>query len=214
MAPPASVQTMGVYREQVLPRLIDRMCGVHGLARWRAAAADGLRGRVVEVGFGSGLNVEHYPAGVDTVFVLEPSRVAMRLAQPRIDRGEVKVEHVGPDGGAIALDDDSCDAGLVTFTLCTVPDASLVLDELRRVLRPGGRLHFLEHGVAPDASVAAWQRRIEPLQRRLADGCRLTRDPVALVKKAGFAVEDLEQGYVPGPRPWSWFTRGAAANPG
>jgi ubiquinone/menaquinone biosynthesis C-methylase UbiE len=205
---------VGLYREQVLPRLIDRMCGMQGLARWRAQAADGLGGRVVEVGFGSGLNVEHYPAGVDTVFVLEPSRVAMRLAQPRIDRAGVKVEHVGPDGQAIALDDDSCDAGLVTFTLCTVPDPSLVLDELRRVLRPGGRLHFLEHGVAPDASVAAWQRRMEPLQRRLADGCRLTRDPVALVRKAGFAVEDLEQGYVPGPRPWSWFTRGAAANPG
>ncbi len=201
---------MGLYRDQVLPRVIDRMCGVAGLGRWRSRATEGLSGTVVEIGFGSGLNLEHYPSEVETVFAVEPAGVALRLAERRIESSGIKVEHVGLDGQSIPLDDHSCDAALTTFTLCTIPDPDEALAELRRVLRPGGRLHFLEHGLSPDARVATWQRRIEPFQRPLAGGCRLTRDPVGLVSAAGFAVGEIEQGYVPGPKPWSWFTTGVA----
>jgi SAM-dependent methyltransferase len=204
---------MGFYRQQVVPRLVDQMCGAAGFDGWRARAADGLYGRVVEVGFGSGLNVPHYPDGVETVLAVEPAQVARRLAEPRIRTTPVRVEHVGLDGQAIPLDDTSCDAALVTFTLCTVPDPALVLGEIRRVLRPGGSVHFLEHGLSPDAAVTKWQRRLEPLQRRVADGCHLTRDPSALVEAAGFALERIEQRYVRGPKPWCWLTLGLATRP-
>jgi SAM-dependent methyltransferase len=205
---------VGFYREHILPRLVDRACGTAGMTSWRVGVSEGLRGRVVEIGFGSGLNVEHYPAEVDIVFAVEPAEVARRLAERRVASSSVRVEHVGLDGQSIPLASDSCDAALSTFTLCTVPDPGLVLSELRRVVRPGGELHFLEHGLAPDPDVVAWQRRLEPLQRRLADGCHLTRDIPVLIADAGFVVDRIEQRYAKGPRPWSWFTTGVALNPG
>jgi len=125
----------------------------------------------------------------------------------------VTVEHVGLDGQQIPLDDDSCDAALSTFTLCTIPDVVAALAELRRVVRPGGRFHFLEHGRSPDVKVATWQRRLEPVQKRLADGCHLTRDPAALVSEAGFELEQVSSRYASGPKPWVWFTEGVARNP-
>ena len=204
---------MGFYREQILPRLVDRACGTAGLQRWRAEVMAGLAGRVVEIGFGSGLNVEHYPPEVAVVLAVEPAAVARRLAAKRIEAGGVPVHHVGLDGQAIPLDDDSCDAALSTFTLCTVRDPAKALSELRRVLRPGGRFHFLEHGLSPDASVARWQHRLDPWQCRLVDGCHLTRDALTLVGDAGFLIERSEQRYAKGPKPWSWFTLGVAANP-
>jgi ubiquinone/menaquinone biosynthesis C-methylase UbiE len=181
--------------------------------RWRSSAIAGLSGRVVEIGFGSGLNVKHYPPEVDVVLAVEPAAVARRRAAKRVAAGSTPVEHVGLDAQAIPLDDDSCDSALSTFTLCTVPDPAKVLSELRRVLRPGGRFHYLEHGIAPDPSVARWQRRLDPWQARIADGCHLTRDASALVGEAGFVVERNEQRYVKGPKPWSYFTVGVAVNP-
>ncbi len=109
--------------------------------------------------------------------------------------------------------DASCDAALFTFTLCTMPDPQQALSELWRVVRPGGTVHVLEHGLFPDAGVATWQRRIEPVQRRLADGCHLARDPTRLVERAGFVMERDEQRYVRGPKPWCWITLGLAATP-
>jgi SAM-dependent methyltransferase len=203
---------VGFYREHVLPRLVDRACGTASLANWRVAVTAGLAGRVVEIGFGSGLNLVHYPAAVDVVLAVEPSVVARRLAAARVAISPVAVEHVGLDGQSLPLPDASCDAALSTFTLCTIPDIHRGLSELRRVIRPGGRFHFLEHGLAPDPGVAIWQRRLEPLQRRLADGCRLTRDIPAVIAEAGFAIEQIEQRYARGPRPWSWFTIGVAIN--
>ena len=208
-----SVGVVGFYRDQVLPRLVDRTCGVAGMRRWRAAVTEGLGGRVVEIGFGSGLNVEHYPDEVEEVLAVEPAVVARRLAARRIGASRVRVEYVGLDGREIPLEDSSCDAALSTFTLCTVPDPDLVLRELRRVLRPGGRFHFLEHGLSPDPPVARWQRRLDPLQCRFADGCHLTRDMPVLVGEAGFSLERTEQRYTKGPKSWSWFTVGVATNP-
>ncbi|HUY20991.1 MAG TPA: class I SAM-dependent methyltransferase [Acidimicrobiales bacterium] len=204
---------MSFYREQVLPRLVDRACGTSGLRRWRAGVTEGLTGRVVEIGFGSGLNVEYYPSTVDRVLAVEPAAVARRLSSKRVSRSAVPVDHIGLDGQAIPLDDDSCDSALSTFTLCTIPDVHQALAELMRVMRPGARLHFLEHGLAPDPGVAAWQRRLEPLQRRLADGCHLTREPARLVTEAGFTIEHVEERYGKGPKPWSWFTSGLALKP-
>ena len=205
---------VGFYREHVLPRLVERACSTAGMTSWRAAVTEGLEGRVVEIGFGSGLNLEHYPAAVEVVLAVEPAAVARRLAVRRIAASRVPVEHVGLDGQSIPLADASIDAALSTFTLCTIPDVRQALAELRRVVRPGGRLHFLEHGLAPDPAVVVWQRRLEPLQRRLADGCHLTRDIPALIADAGFLIERVEQRYAKGPRPWSWFSVGVAVNPG
>jgi ubiquinone/menaquinone biosynthesis C-methylase UbiE len=203
---------MGLYREHVLPRLVDRACRSEGLQRWRAEVTSGLVGRVVEIGFGSGLNVEHYPPEVGMVLAVEPAKAARRLAAWRVGAGTVTVEHIGVDGQAIPLADGSCDAALSTFTLCTVADPGKVLAELRRVLRREGQFHFLEHGASPDRSVARWQSRLDPWQRRLADGCHLTRDALALVGQAGFIVDHYEQGYAAGPKPWSYFTMGVAVN--
>ncbi len=204
---------MGLYREHVVPRLVDLACGTAGLDSWRARTTEGLSGTVVEIGFGSGLNVPHYPPAVDVVLAVEPARVARRLARRRIEASAVTVEHVGLDGQGIPLADESCDAALCTFTLCTVPDPARALTEVRRVLRPGGTVHFLEHGLSPDPGVARWQHRLDPLQRRLADGCHLTRDPTTLLVDAGFEVRRSEQQYVQGPKPWSWLTVGIAATP-
>ena len=140
------------------------------------------------------------------------AKVARRLAAKRAGAGAVPVRHIGLDGQAIGLPDASCDAALSTFTLCTVADPAKVLAELRRVLRSEGRFHFLDHGIAPEPSAAKWQRRLDPWQRRLADGCHLTRDTLALVGQAGFVVERYEQGYARGPKPWSYFTMGIAVN--
>jgi ubiquinone/menaquinone biosynthesis C-methylase UbiE len=204
---------MGVYRERVLPRLVDKMCGAPGFDRYRAETAAGLSGRVVEIGFGSGLNLAHYPPEVQVVLAVEPAALARRLAEPRVRAAAVRVEQVGLDGQEIPLDEASCDGALCTFTLCTVPDPERALSEVRRVLRPGGEIHFFEHGLSPDPGVARWQHRMEPVQRRLADGCHLTRDAAALVEKAGFSIRRNEQQYVRGPKPWSFVTLGVGVKP-
>ncbi len=209
-----SVPPVGLYREHVVPRLVDLACGTAGFDRWRARTTEGLSGTVIEIGFGSGLNLRHYPPEVDVVLAVEPARVARRLAQRRIEESALRVEHVGLDGQKIPLGDASCDAALCTFTLCTVPDPARALAEVRRVLRPGGTVHFLEHGLSLDPGVARWQHRLDPLQRRLADGCHLTRDATTLVGDAGFELQFSEQQYVQGPKPWCWLTVGVAATPG
>ena len=205
---------MGFYREQVLPRLVDRACGTGELRHWRKQVTAGLSGTVVEIGFGSGLNMPAYPPEVHLVYAVEPASTARRLAEERIATSHVQVEHVALHGESLPLGDASCDGALSTFTLCTIPGVEAALAELRRVLRPGARFHFLEHGLAPDPSIATWQRRAEPLQKRLADGCHLTRDPTALVRTAGFEIERVESRYAKGPKPWAWFTEGVAINRG
>jgi ubiquinone/menaquinone biosynthesis C-methylase UbiE len=183
------------------------------MSEWRAGVTSGLRGRVIEIGFGSGLNVAHYPPTVEVVLAVEPAEVARRLAGRRIAASSIPVEHVGLDGQSIPLEDASCDGALSTFSLCTIPDARVALSELRRVVRPGAAFHFLEHGLAEDPAVAGWQRRLDPWHCRMAGGCHLTRDIPTLVSDAGFVMDRVEQRYAKGPRPWSWFTMGIAINP-
>jgi SAM-dependent methyltransferase len=151
------------------------------------------------------------------VSAVEPSDVGWALSRRRRAGSQVPVERTGLDGQRIEAGDASYDAALSTFTLCTIPDVAAALAEVHRVLRPGGLFHFLEHGLAPDAGVVAWQHRLEPLQRRVFAGCHLTRDVPALVVDAGLEITLLEQRYLPGPRigrPWTYGYLGRAVRPG
>jgi SAM-dependent methyltransferase len=207
---------MGVWSDRVLPHLVDASLRSHEVGELRARVCAGLHGEVLEIGFGSGLNARFYPAQVTRVSAVEPSDVAWRLSAPRRQRAGVPVTRSGLDGQRLAEPDASHDAALVSFTLCTVADPALALRELRRVVRPGGRLHFLEHGLAPEDGVRRWQRRLEPVERRLAGGCHLTRDVPAMLADAGWVIDPgrFEQAYLDGPaasRPWTFVSLGVAS---
>ena len=202
--------SLRVWDERVVPRLTDRGLRGRELGEAREAVCAGLAGRVLEIGFGGGLNVRWYPPDVTSVTAIEPSDLGWQISGRRRARSDLPIERAGLDGQRLALPDDSHDSALVTFTLCTIPDPLLALREARRVVRDGGRLHVLEHGLAPEESVRRWQRRMEPLQRAVAGGCHLTRDIPALLRDAGWRVEELEQSYLLGPamsRPWTYGYR-------
>jgi ubiquinone/menaquinone biosynthesis C-methylase UbiE len=186
---------MGLYREQVLPRIVNAACGLKAVDPLRSRVCEGLEGDVVELGFGSGLNVPFYPATVTRVSAVEPADVGWKLADKRLRGTSVPVERAGLDGQSLPLADNSYDAALSTWTLCTIPDLAAALAEVRRVLRPGGTLHFLEHGLAPDESVRRWQHRLEPLQKRMFGGCHLTRPIAGLLTSAGFEITELDVFY-------------------
>ena len=189
---------MGLYAEQVLPRLINVGCGMKSSNPFRERACAGLHGRVVEIGFGSGLNVAFYPAAVTGVAAIEPAELGWKLAEKRVAASSVPIERTGLDGQSIPLSDDSCDTALSTWTLCTIPDVAAALSEVRRVLKPGGTLHFVEHGLAPDDEVRRWQHRLEPVQKRVFGGCHLTRPIVDLLTGAGFTITEIDVFYQPG----------------
>jgi SAM-dependent methyltransferase len=183
---------MGIYDQRVLPRILNVACGTKTADPLRRRVCAGLAGEVIEIGFGSGHNVPFYPPAVARVAAVEPADLAWRLAGRRLLAASVPVQRSGLDGQSLPFADNSYDAALSTWTLCTIPDVAAALREVRRVLRPGGLLHFVEHGLAPDEPVRRWQRRIEPLQKRLFGGCHLTRQVAGLVTAAGFTLSDLE----------------------
>ncbi len=170
---------------------------------------EGLSGTIVEIGFGSGLNVPLYPTKLERVYAVEPSAVAMKLARKRIRDAMVPIEFAGTDAHELELADESCDMALSSFTLCTVEDPGFVLRQVWRVLKPGGQFHFLEHGMAPTLGVSSLQRVIDPLQRRVF-GCHLTRRPLELVREAGFEMLWVDEGPVRGPKPWTYLSAGVA----
>ena len=190
---------MGIYAEQVLPRMINAACGMRSSNPLRSRVCEGLHGQVVEIGFGSGHNVPFYPAAVTGVAAIEPADLGWKLAAKRLAASTVTVERSGLDGQALPLPDDSCDTALSTWTLCTIPGAAVALAEVRRVLKPGGTLHFVEHGLAPDEKVQRWQHRLEPMQKRLFGGCHLTRAIADLLVDAGFEITEVEVFYEKGP---------------
>ena len=157
-----------------------------------------VAGDVVEVGFGSGNNVDFYPGAVTRVVAVEPSGVAWKLARKRVEASRVPIERVGLDAQGLPFEDDSFDAALSTWTMCTIPDAVAALRELRRVLKPGGLLHFVEHGLAPDLKVQRWQHRLNGMQQRLFGGCNLDRPIAQLVAKGGFTITQIEEFYEKG----------------
>ena len=202
---------MGFYAEQIVPRLTYLTMRSEPLGKIRAKTLSGVRGVVLEAGFGSGLNLPHYPAGVSRVLAVEPSPVARKIAAPAIAAAPFDVDFVGLDGQRISLDDKSVDFVVTTWTLCTIPDAAVALNEFARVLRVGGQFVFAEHGLAPDSTVARWQNRLNGAQRRLAGGCNLNRKIDDLIGASPLLIKSLKQFYMPGLKTHSYLYMGSAA---
>jgi ubiquinone/menaquinone biosynthesis C-methylase UbiE len=202
------------WNEQVVPRVTDLLLGAGEIHKLRERVCAGLEGEVLEIGFGSGLNIEHYPPAVERVSGVEPSDVAWHIAEAKhMGAGGPPVVRAGLDGQALELADASMDAALSTFTLCTIPHLDVALKEVARVLKPGGDFHFLEHGLAPDPRVARWQHRLTPLQRRLAAGCHLDRPVADAVSRSGLVIEDLDTFYLPGLKVFGRIYLGRAVKP-
>jgi ubiquinone/menaquinone biosynthesis C-methylase UbiE len=202
---------MGFYQDQFLPRIQDKVMNRTATREVRARVCSALHGEVVEIGFGTGLNAAYYPSQVSKVQAIEPSSVCLRIAEPRIAESGHEVEAAGLDGQHLDLPTEKFDAVLSTWTMCTIPDLVTALAEMKRVLKPGGSLHFVEHGHAPDPSVSRWQQRIEPIHKRLAGGCHLTRTIPAVIEQAGFDIDRLDTYYFNGePKPFGYTFEGHA----
>lgn len=199
------------YEERVLPVVIDKICGSKGFAPHRRAALAGTHGTVLEIGFGSGTNLAHYPPEVERLLAVEPAGRAVDLAAGRIARARFPVEVIGLDGEHLPLEAASVGCVVSTFTLCTVPHVEQALSEIRRVLRPGGTLHVLEHGLDDEPAVQRWQRRLDPLQQAIAGGCHLTRHVPSVVEAAGLRWIELHRWSEGHPYSYTSMTRGVAA---
>jgi ubiquinone/menaquinone biosynthesis C-methylase UbiE len=204
---------MGFYQDQVTPRITNVIMNAADLRVIRDRVAAGLAGEVVEVGFGSGLNLPHYPPAVTRVLAVDPARLGRKLAAKRIAASPVPVEFAGLDGERLPWPDDRFDHVLITWSLCTIPDPRQALAQIYRVLRPGGVMHFVEHGRAPDPRVARWQDRLTPLQRRIAGGCHLNRPIGELIAGSGLRVTRMENYYLRGPKALGYTFEGRAAKP-
>jgi ubiquinone/menaquinone biosynthesis C-methylase UbiE len=201
---------MGFYEDRILPYCVDLALGGKQFGRLRERVVAGIDGEVLEVGFGSGRNVPFYPSDVTRVRAVDPATVGLKLAAKRVAASTVPVEYVGLDGESLPLDEASVDHVLTTWTLCTIPDVGRALGEIRRVLRPGGSLHFLEHGRSPDPGVARWQDRITPINRRIAGGCHPNRPIESIVADSGLQIAELQNYYVRGPKPLGYMYEGVA----
>lgn len=201
---------MGFYGDQVLPRITNVLLAGQEFKQIRERVAADLSGEILEVGFGSGLNVPLYPAGVRRVLAVDPATAGRKLAARRIAARAVPVEFVGLNAESLPLDSNSVDHVLITWTMCTIPAVEKALREVHRVLCAGGEMHFAEHGRSPDPKVAVWQDRLNPLQRVWAGGCNLNRPIDRLVIEAGLEMTRLETFYLSGPKPMGYMYEGVA----
>ncbi len=202
---------MSWYEEKVLPHLINLACSTKPAQKQREKVVPGASGDVLEIGFGSGLNLPYYDrANVRRIWGLEPSSGMREIAAEPIANSGLDVELIDLPGEEIPLDDDSVDTVLITYTLCTIVDVASALDGMRRVLKPGGKLLFCEHGKAPDGSVVKWQERMNPTWRRFAGGCNMNRDIPAILAAAGFDIKDDNRMYIPGIKSLSYNYWGSA----
>ena len=188
---------MGLYSDHILPRGINWVMSRAEFTAQRLRVVPNLQGRVLEIGFGSGLNLPYYPSATTRIYALDPVTLGRKLAAQRIAACPTPVEFIELNDGKYALDSQSVDAVLSTWTMCTIPDLANALAEIKRVLVPGGQLHFLEHGLSRKASVARWQKRLTPLQKCIAGGCRLDVDHELELRNAGFAIQELDQFKMP-----------------
>ena len=201
---------MGFYQDQIVPLLINWSMRQKNLAAYRARIIPAAEGRVLEIGIGSGLNLPFYSRNVARVIGLEPSARLLAMAR-RVERaGNGSVEFIEGSAEAIPLQEASIDTVVTTWTLCSIPDALRALRDMRRVLRPDGRLLFVEHGRAPDPKVIWWQDRLTPVWKRLGGGCHLNRAIGTLIEGAGFQFDRLETGYMRGPKPMTFMYEGSA----
>ncbi|WP_428415054.1 class I SAM-dependent methyltransferase [Methylibium sp.] len=200
------------YDDHILPRAVDVICGLPSFERGRADLVPHASGRVLEIGMGTGRNLPYYrAAGLRCLCGVDPGLHA--LAQRRAKAAGLEIQALPLSAERIPVDDRSFDCVVSTFTLCTIPDAAQALKEVYRVLVPGGRLLFLEHGAAPDSTVRRWQDRITPYWRPLAGGCHLNREMPGLIESAGFTIDRLDRGYRPGPRWLTYLYSGVATRP-
>lgn len=205
---------MSFYHDHILPHLINATCGAGQMKKIRSQIVPGAHGKVLEIGFGSGHNLPFLDADkIDQYWALEPDAHIRKLAQKRLEHVPLKPEFLDLEAEAIPLEDASVDTVLVTFTLCTIPLVEKALGQMRRVLKPGGRLIFAEHGAAPDAGVARWQKRIEPVWKPLAGGCHLTRKPLDLIEQNGFSLEGSESLYMPKAPRFAGYVSWGSARP-
>lgn len=204
---------MGFYDRWILPTLLDRIMRQSEIERFRRGLIPEAEGRVLEIGVGSGLNLPLYTGAVTALVGLDPSDRLLAMARRRAEGSAVPVELVQGSATAIPLDDASVDMLVMTWTLCSIPDPVAALGEMRRVLRPGGALLFVEHGLSPQDGVARWQHRLTPLWRRIGGGCHLNRKVDDLLRLAGFEIAQLANEYAVGPRPMTYMYQGRAINP-
>lgn len=203
---------MGLYSRYVLPHLLDYAMRDKPIMRQRAKVVPLARGRVLEVGIGSGLNLSFYdPGKVEKVFGLDPSPELQVKARKRAAEAGVDVDWLALSSERIPLPDDSVDSIVITYTMCTIPDVHTALLEMRRVLKPGAKMLFSEHGTAPDESVRRWQDRLNPLWGKISGGCNINRDVPKMLESAGLVVEEIQTMYLPGPRPLTFNYWGSAS---
>jgi ubiquinone/menaquinone biosynthesis C-methylase UbiE len=202
---------MAFYEDRVLPHLIDLACSTKPARKQREKIVHLAEGDVLEIGFGSGLNLPYFDRSkVRKIFGLEPSEGMRRKAQPNVDASGLEVEFIDLPGEEIPLESKSVDTVLITFTLCSIDAAEAALEGMRRVLKPGGSLLFCEHGAAPDAGVRRWQNRLNPAWKRVSGGCNMNRDIPGLIEGSGFRISIGERMYIPGPKILSYNYWGSA----
>ena len=199
-----------LYNRFVLPRLINFAMQRDDATRLRAAYVPKATGTVLEIGIGSGLNLPHYAHGVGHLYGIDPSAELLAMATAHASSAPFPVDLTRQSAERIQLADATVDTVVVTWSLCSIENPRAALDEIRRVLKPGGRFIFVEHGLAPDADVQRWQNRLTPVWRRLAGGCHLNRPIADLIRESGFAIPDLKTEYLPGPRPMTFMFEGIA----
>jgi ubiquinone/menaquinone biosynthesis C-methylase UbiE len=203
---------MGLYNRLILPRVVHFTCGTKPNMRQRQKVVPWARGRVLEVGIGSGLNLAFYdPARVSEVVGVDPSKEMVAMATDAAQVAPFPVEFITAGAEEVPLETGSFDSLVLTYTLCTIPDVQSALREMARVLKPGGSLLFCEHGLAPDAAVRRWQNGVDPVWKRLGGGCHLNRDIPTLIRHGGFEITGMETMYLPGWRPASFNYWGSAS---
>jgi ubiquinone/menaquinone biosynthesis C-methylase UbiE len=198
------------YEQQILPWLIHLSMRQTRLVSYRGRVVSTATGRVLEVGFGSGLNVPFYGRNVNQVVGLEPSPKLLDMAQKAARQSQIPLRLIEGTAEAIPIEDRNIDTVVTTWTMCSIPDVERALQEMRRVLRPDGRLLFVEHGRAPEAGVRWWQDNLTPAWKYISGGCHLNRAIDELIEKAGFRIERLEKSYMRGPKPMTFMHEGSA----
>jgi ubiquinone/menaquinone biosynthesis C-methylase UbiE len=201
---------MGFYEEWIVPPLIDWSMRNKRLRPYRERTAGAAEGRVLDIGIGSGLNLPFYARQAREIFGLDPSPPLLARAQSMAPRTQTPIHLLEGSAERIPLADHTIDTVVMTWTGCSIPEICAALEEMRRVLRPGGRLLFVEHGRAPEPRVARWQERLDPFWQRFSGGCHLNRKIDDLLSNAGFQIGRLATGYIPGPKIMTFFYEGAA----